>query len=103
MEEGGYFFLPADCLAATEALFLALALLAADCFWPDFFWFAFGDLSPIVFVFCRWFAGSMKVSPQAVSTMRGGVAEVNGGRQFICPGDSPAGRARDADFGAVND
>ena len=47
----GYFFLPADCLAATAALFLALALLAADCFWPDFFWFAFGDLSPIMVIF----------------------------------------------------
>jgi hypothetical protein len=43
----GYFFLTADW-AATDALFLALALLALDCFWPDFFWLAFGDLSPII-------------------------------------------------------
>jgi len=43
----GYFFLTAD-LAATAALFFALALLVLDCFWPDFFWLAFGDLSPII-------------------------------------------------------
>jgi hypothetical protein len=45
---GGYLFLAAADFAATAALFLALALLALDCFWPDFFWLAFGDLSPII-------------------------------------------------------
>jgi hypothetical protein len=39
-----YFFLPA-------AFFLATALLPVDFFWPDFFWLAFGDLSPIMFDF----------------------------------------------------
>jgi len=46
-----YFFLPAACLLATAAFFLATALLTADFFWPDFFWLAFGDLSPIMFDF----------------------------------------------------
>ena len=32
------------------ALFCWLALLALACFWPDFFWLAFGDLSPITFI-----------------------------------------------------
>ncbi len=46
----GYFFLPAADLAAAAAFFLALALLACALFWPDFFWLAFGDLSPITFI-----------------------------------------------------
>src|SRR5207237_299317 len=49
---GGYFFLTED-LAAAAALFFWLALLAAAFFWPDFFWLAFGDLSPITFLFLR--------------------------------------------------
>ena len=50
---GGYFFLPAADLAATAAPFFWLALLTAAFFWPDFFWLAFGDLSPIFFFFLR--------------------------------------------------
>jgi len=46
-KQTGYFFLPAEDLAAMAAFFCWLALLALDCFWPDFFWLAFGDLSPI--------------------------------------------------------
>ena len=46
-----YFFLPAACLVATAALFFAAALEVLAFFWPDFFWFAFGDLSPMVFAF----------------------------------------------------
>jgi hypothetical protein len=46
-----YFFLPATCLAVTAALFLAATLVFLAFFWPDFFWFAFGDLSPMVFIF----------------------------------------------------
>jgi hypothetical protein len=46
-----YFFLPAACLLATAAFLLAAVLLAFDCFWPDFFWFALGDLSPMMFNF----------------------------------------------------
>lgn len=45
---GDYFFLPAADLAATAAFFEASALLAFDCFCEDFFWLAFGDLSPMV-------------------------------------------------------
>ena len=48
---GGYFFLPAADLAAAAAFLEASALLALDCFCEDFFWFAFGDLSPMVI--CR--------------------------------------------------
>ena len=48
---GGYFFLAAADLAATAAFLEASALLALDCFCEDFFWFAFGDLSPMVI--CR--------------------------------------------------
>ena len=49
----GQFFLPAACLAATACFFFWSALLAMACFCVDFFWFDFGDLSPIiVIVFC---------------------------------------------------
>ena len=47
----GHFFLPAACLAATAAFFFWLALLALACFCEDFFWFDFGDLSPITLIF----------------------------------------------------
>jgi hypothetical protein len=46
-----YFFLPAACLAATTAFAFALAALLLLCFCVDFFWFAFGDLSPMMFAF----------------------------------------------------
>jgi len=48
---GGYFFLPASCLSATACLFFWSALLALACFWLDFFWLDFGDLSPIILIF----------------------------------------------------
>jgi hypothetical protein len=48
--DSAYFFLAAD-LAATAALFFFDALLALTCFCVDFFWFDFGDLSPICFYF----------------------------------------------------
>ena len=35
--------------------FFLSALLAWDCFWEDFFWFAFGDLSPMVL----WFSSGL--------------------------------------------
>ena len=50
---GRYFFFPAADLAAAAALFCALTLLALDCFWEDFFWLDFGDLSPIILYWCR--------------------------------------------------
>jgi len=43
-----YFFLPTAVLAAAAAFFDASALLTLVCFCVDFFWFAFGDLSPMV-------------------------------------------------------
>ncbi len=46
-----YFFLVLACLAATACFFFWSALLAAVCFWEDFFWLDFGDLSPMCFFF----------------------------------------------------
>ncbi len=47
-----YFFLPAGCcLAAAACFFFWSALLTLTCFWEDFFWVAFGDLSPMMFCF----------------------------------------------------
>ncbi|HEX4121019.1 MAG TPA: hypothetical protein VH619_10415 [Verrucomicrobiae bacterium] len=43
-----YFFLLADCFANAACFFFSFALLALDCFCVDFFWFDFGDLSPII-------------------------------------------------------
>jgi hypothetical protein len=48
--DGGYFLL-ADFWAARAWLFFWSALLALACFWFDFFWLDFGDLSPMVFDF----------------------------------------------------
>ena len=49
----GYRFLMAACLAVSACFFFWLALLAIACFWEDFFWFDFGDLSPIILmIFC---------------------------------------------------
>jgi hypothetical protein len=46
-----YFFLPADCFDATALFFFWSALLALDFFCVVFFWFDFGDLSPIIMLF----------------------------------------------------
>ena len=43
-----YFFLPAACFATTEAFFFEAAMLVLLCFCVDFFWLAFGDLSPMM-------------------------------------------------------
>jgi hypothetical protein len=44
----------AVCLAAIACFLASAALLALTCFCVDFFWFAFGDLSPmILFWFLR--------------------------------------------------
>jgi hypothetical protein len=47
-----YFFLVADCFKAIAWFFDLVALLAAFCFWPDFLFTAFGDLSPIILMLC---------------------------------------------------
>ena len=49
--ETGYFFLVLACLAAMACCFCLSALLAWDVFCEDFFWFAFGDLSPMCLTF----------------------------------------------------
>ncbi len=69
-EAGNYFFLPAACLLATAAVFFAAAVVVLDCFWLDFFWVAFGDLSPMIFWLSLMAVNSppeLKVSPAAVS------------------------------------
>ena len=45
--EAGYFFFPAVALDATACCFFWLLEVALTCFCVDFFWFDFGDLSPI--------------------------------------------------------
>ena len=47
----GYLSLPAACLAAAACFFFCSALVALACFCEDFFWFDFGDLSPITLIF----------------------------------------------------
>ena len=44
----GYRFLAAADLAATATCFFCLSVLTLDCFCEVFFWFDFGDLSPIM-------------------------------------------------------
>jgi hypothetical protein len=46
-----YFFLVEDCFSSTACFFFWSALFVLDCFCVDFFWFDFGDLSPIVLLF----------------------------------------------------
>lgn len=48
---GDYYFLLPDCLANTSCFFFSAAVLALDVCCLDFFWFDFGDLSPIIFLF----------------------------------------------------
>jgi hypothetical protein len=43
-----YFFALATCLAAAAVFFFWVAVFAFPCFCLDCFWFAFGDLSPIM-------------------------------------------------------
>src|ERR1039457_2332070 len=47
---GDYYFLLPDCLANTSCFFFSAAVLALDVCCLDFFWFDFGDLSPIIFL-----------------------------------------------------
>jgi len=62
-----YFFLAA-CLAATACFFFWLALAALEFFCEDFFWFDFGDLSPMSLTFLTELtACGIVVSPQGPS------------------------------------
>lgn len=66
----GYFFLAGACLAAAAAcFFLRSALVALTSFWLVFFWFDFGDLSPMIidFLLRYWLACGIVVSPQAMA------------------------------------
>jgi len=81
--DGGY-FLPPAFLSATACFFFSSALLVLACFWFDFFWFDFGDLSPIIFVF---FSGLIHLRHVSFSggrlIMHGGVYIVNDGCKII--------------------
>jgi hypothetical protein len=72
-------------LAATAAFFFALSLLALASFWPDFFWLAFGDLSPITFILIlRIDCLRHGIFSEGNAIVRIGLLIVNGGREFIC-------------------
>ena len=58
----GYFFLGAADLAAKASFFFWSALLTWTFFWVVFFWLAFGDLSPMCFVFFCGLTGLRHVS-----------------------------------------
>ena len=51
MGRGYFFLLFAADLAASACFFCWSALLALVCFCEDFFWFDFGDLSPMSLIF----------------------------------------------------
>jgi len=78
----GYFFLAAD-LAATAALFFWLALFVAAFFCPDFFWLAFGDLSPITLFFLWIDCLRHEIFSEGKSIVRCALMIVNGGDEFI--------------------
>lgn len=81
---GGYFFLAAEDLAATAALFFWLALLVLASFWPDFFWFAFGDLSPITFILVlRLTRLRHEIFSEGNPIVLVALMIVNGGSEFI--------------------
>jgi len=46
--QGRTYFLPAAALADAACCFACEALPALTCFCEDFFWFALGDLSPMI-------------------------------------------------------
>ena len=79
----GYRFLRAADLAASAAFFFWLALLAWACFWFVFFWFDFGDLSPIIFISFNWLIHLRHVSfSGGTFIMLGGAVIVNDGRKI---------------------
>jgi hypothetical protein len=69
---------------ATACFFFWSALLALDCFCVDFFWFDFGDLSPITFIF---FCGLTHLRHDSFSEgtpiVLAGAVIVNDGRKII--------------------
>jgi hypothetical protein len=81
--DGYRVFIAAD-LAAAAAFFFWLALSACACFWFDFFWFDFGDLSPIIFISFNWLIHLRHVSfSGGAFMMLGGVVIVNDGHNII--------------------
>ena len=91
----GHFFLPTACFATRAADFCAAALLDLDCFWLDFFWFAFGDLSPMMFCFLllRLTRLRAELFPRRHAYHVGWRGACKQGRQFIWRGTNFAGPA----------
>jgi len=75
--------LGADDLGAA-ATFFALADVTLTCFWEVFFWFDFGDLSPMILFFFRGLTHLRHfIFSGGNCRMLDGVMIVNGGHQFI--------------------
>ena len=84
MGADGYFFLSAASLAAPACFFFCSALLALACFCVDFFWFDFGDLSPIISIFFCVLTHLRHVSfSEGTTIMLAGAVIVNDGCEFI--------------------
>jgi hypothetical protein len=73
----GYLLLPADCLAATASFFFWSALLALACFCENFFWFDFGDLSPITLFFLRLTRLRHVIFSEGTHSLLAGLVKVN--------------------------
>jgi|GEM_PF-4972709 len=93
---GCYFFLPAEDLAATAALFFWLALLVLAFFWPDFFCVAFGDLSPITFNLV------LRLTRLRHGIFSGGKPIVRCGLRIVNAGANLFAEATDMNFNAVS-
>ena len=64
--------------------FIWSALLALACFWFDFFWFDFGDQSPIILIFFRGLIHLRHVSfSEGTPIMPAGAVIVNDGRKIV--------------------
>lgn len=79
-----YFFFVLACLVATACFFCCSALLALDCFCEDFFWFDFGDLSPMCFAFFSELTDLRnRCFPTGAITLRAAARNVNDGRAWL--------------------
>ena len=80
----GYFFLVAAAFASEACFFFSSALLVLDCFWFDFFWLDFGDLSPInVLIGCELTHLRHDSFSEGRSNMVAGAVIVNDGGKII--------------------
>jgi len=89
LQVAGYLLLPAACLAATACFFFWSALLALACFCEDFFWFDFGDLSPIILFFLRLTHLRHVIFSEGTHILLAGLVIVNSGRKIMTWGANP--------------